>query len=60
MGALLTLGDELGARGYFDRAPILEIVYHLRNGMAHDNRFNIDDRGRKRLQSMPPITALRP
>ena len=49
MGALLTLGDELGAHGYFDRAPILELVYHLRNGMAHSNRFHIDAGGRKAL-----------
>ena len=29
MGALLTLGDELSAHRYFDRAPVLELVYHL-------------------------------
>jgi hypothetical protein len=51
MGALLTLGDELGARTieYFDHAPVLELVYHLRNGIAHGNRFKIDDRGKNRL-----------
>jgi hypothetical protein len=26
-----------------------ELVYHRRNGMAHGNRFNIDDRGKNRL-----------
>jgi hypothetical protein len=48
-GALLMLGDELARHRYFDHAPILELVYHLRNGMAHGNRFNIDDRGKNRL-----------
>jgi hypothetical protein len=49
MGALLTLGDELAAHRYFDRAPVLELVYHLRNGVAHGNRFNITNDGRCRL-----------
>jgi hypothetical protein len=49
MGALLTLGDELTNHGYFDQAPILELVYHLRNGIAHGNRFRIDRRGNERL-----------
>src|SRR4051794_18756454 len=31
-GALLTLGDALGDHRYFDRAPILEMVCHLRYG----------------------------
>jgi hypothetical protein len=52
-GALLMLGDELSSYQYFDHAPILEPVYHLRNGLAHGNRFNIDDRGRKRLEKYP-------
>ena len=50
IGALLMLGDELGRHDYFDHAPILELVYHLRNGVAHGNRFNLTDMGRKRLQ----------
>ncbi|MBN3798491.1 hypothetical protein [Burkholderia sp. Ac-20392] len=52
-GALLMLGDELGAYGYFDQAPILELVYHLRNGLAHGNQFNITDGGKKRLEKHP-------
>jgi hypothetical protein len=40
-GALLTLGDELAAYDYFDRAPELEMVRHLRNAAAHGNRFDI-------------------
>ncbi|WP_148654374.1 hypothetical protein [Paraburkholderia caribensis] len=55
IGALLTLGDELGKsnRKYFDRAPILELVYHIRNGLAHGNRFNITEKGRERLMKYP-------
>jgi hypothetical protein len=49
MGALLALGDELARHRYFDHAPILELIYHLRNGIAHGNQFNIDYRGQKRL-----------
>jgi hypothetical protein len=40
-GALLTLGDELSRHRYFDRAPELELVRHLRNGVAHGNPFEI-------------------
>jgi hypothetical protein len=39
-GAVLTLGDELARNGYFDKAPDLEFVRHLRNGVAHGNRFH--------------------
>jgi hypothetical protein len=53
MGALLALGDELSAHSYFDRAPILELVYHLRNGVAHGNRFNITKSGQERLAQYP-------
>ncbi|MGB7975610.1 MAG: hypothetical protein WCF81_14965 [Roseiarcus sp.] len=53
LGALLTLGDELSAYGYFDRAPVLELVYHLRNGVAHGNRFKITKEGLKRLAGHP-------
>jgi hypothetical protein len=50
-GALLALGDALTAENYFDHAPILEMVYHLRNGIAHGNRFEI--RKVQRLQQYP-------
>ncbi len=53
LGAVLTLGDELKANRYFDRAPLLELVYHLRNGVAHGNHFNITEEGRKRLVKHP-------
>jgi hypothetical protein len=49
MGALMMLGDELDRQGYFDHAPILELVYHLRNGVAHGNKFNITKSGKSRL-----------
>ncbi len=52
-GALLTLGDELSAHRYFDHAPVLELTYHLRNGVAHGNRFNITKDGRVRLARYP-------
>jgi hypothetical protein len=50
-GSLLTVGDALERNGYFDHAPELELVYHLRNGIAHGNRFEI--RNRKRLAKYP-------
>jgi hypothetical protein len=40
-GAVLTLGDALAAEHYFDRGPDLELLRHLRNGIAHGNRFNL-------------------
>lgn len=41
-GALLTLGDALTDQKYFGRkVPELELVRHLRNGIAHGNRFDI-------------------
>jgi hypothetical protein len=41
-GAILRLGDVLAQSCYFDRAPELELLRHLRNGAAHGNRFRID------------------
>jgi hypothetical protein len=46
---VLALDVELSAHDYFDQAPVLELVYHLRNAIAHGNRFNITEAGRKRL-----------
>ncbi len=40
-GALLELGDALAEHNYVDRSPPLEFVRHLRNGIAHGNRFEI-------------------
>lgn len=39
-GALVTVGDALASHRYFDRGPDLELLRHLRNGLAHGNRFN--------------------
>ena len=50
---LLTLGDTLAASGYFDHASELELVRHIRNGIAHDNRYNIESRGAKGLSKRP-------
>jgi len=53
-GAYLTLADALQTRGqYFDHAPELELVYHLRNGLGHGNRFLFDNRARRRLSKYP-------
>ncbi len=41
VSSLILLGDRLAAEGYFDRAPVLEMVRHLRNGIAHGNRFTL-------------------
>lgn len=40
-GAYLIVGDALERNGYFDRAPELELIRHVRNGIAHGNKFNI-------------------
>ena len=42
-GTLLRIGDLLAQNNYFDRAPELELIRHLRNGIAHGNRFRIDN-----------------
>ena len=52
-GSLLALGDALKDHGYFDHAPALELVYHLRNGIAHGNRFNFTASGLERLKQYP-------
>jgi hypothetical protein len=42
-GAYLVVGDALVRHRYFDRAPELELIRHVRNGIGHGNRFRIDD-----------------
>jgi hypothetical protein len=39
IGALLMVGDALGTNKYFGHIPEAEIIRHLRNGVAHGNRF---------------------
>jgi hypothetical protein len=50
-GALLAVGDALMDNDYFDHAPELELIYHLRNCIAHGNQFDIQNR--KRLEKYP-------
>jgi hypothetical protein len=57
MGAPLTLGDELSARAYFDRAPVLELVYHLRNAVAYGNRVQ---RQKERARSVGSVSSSQP
>jgi len=50
-GSLVRLGDALERNDYFNRAPELELVRHLRNGIAHGNRFEI--REPEKLKKFP-------
>lgn len=42
-GALLTIGDTLIEHKYFNdfHSPIFQLIRHLRNGIAHGNKFDI-------------------
>ncbi len=55
VGALLSVGDALSRlqRRYLNHAPILELIYHLRNGIAHGNVFHFDKNGLERLKKTP-------
>jgi hypothetical protein len=55
VGSLLTVGDALSRhpRRYLNRHPVLELIYHLRNGVAHGNVFHFDKRGKERLKKYP-------
>lgn len=52
-GALVTAGDLLTKHQYFDHGPELELLYHLRNGIAHGNMFNLTAIGLRRLARYP-------
>jgi hypothetical protein len=56
LGALIYSGDALEAYAYFDRAPCLELIRHLRNAAAHNNRFRITKEGAKWLEKYPAHT----
>jgi hypothetical protein len=56
VGALLTVGDALTNQSYFDHAPELELLRHLRNGVAHGNVFRITDL--QRLNQFPAHNRL--
>jgi hypothetical protein len=49
-GAFLTLGDRFDQARYLDHLPEYELVYHLRNGIAHGNKFNFKKPGLERLE----------
>lgn len=53
VGAIVTVGDALARHAYFNHQPELELLYHVRNGVAHGNRFNIHGHGLKRLAKFP-------
>jgi hypothetical protein len=42
VGALLTVDDKIKEKGYFGHAPEAEMVRHLRNGVAHGNKFKFN------------------
>jgi len=53
IGSLISLGDALAHDKikYFKKTvPLLEFLYHLRNGVAHGNKFTFNDNGLKRLK----------
>jgi hypothetical protein len=52
----LAIGDALKPHGYFNRAPELELLRHLRNGVAHGNTFRIDNL--KDLEKFPAHNRL--
>jgi hypothetical protein len=56
VGSLLATGDALTRHDYFDHAPELELLYRLRNGVAHGNVFKIQNP--KRLAKFPAYNRL--
>jgi hypothetical protein len=63
VGSLLAIGDALSNSRYFDRAPELELLRHLRNGVAHGNRFHFGSgkslkKSLERLQRHPAHNRL--
>lgn len=58
VGSLLNVGDALAKFKYFDHAPELELLYHLRNGVAHGNRFTFTKSGLDRLKTYPAHNRL--
>jgi len=54
--AIVTAGAELSPFNYFNRAPRLEVIYHLRNAIAHGGRFHFTEDCRQRLSDYPANT----
>lgn len=58
VGSLLTVGDAVSnltpqKRQTLKNVPIFELLYHLRNGVAHGNVFNFTKDGVNRLNTNP-------
>jgi hypothetical protein len=60
VGSLLSVGDALAMLSrhlrpprYLDGNPTLELLYHLRNGIAHGNKFHFFKPGKERLNKYP-------
>jgi hypothetical protein len=56
--ALLTIGDALSRHDYFDHAPELALLYHMRNGVGHGNVFRFSNPGKRRLANHPAHNRL--
>lgn len=54
--AIVTAADALSAHNYFNRPPLLEMIYHLRNGIAHGNKFTFTPKCVARLKDHPANT----
>jgi len=57
----LTIGHALKSASKTNQlfhAPELELIYHVRNGIAHGNRFHFDDKGKQRLADHPAHNRL--
>lgn len=49
-GMLLIMAYEASLAVKYDKTdPLWNFLYHCRNAIAHDGKFNIDERGKKRL-----------
>jgi hypothetical protein len=57
VGSLIAIGDALSDHDYLNHAPLLELIYHLRNGVAHGNTLTFavrqDTPGLRRLKKYP-------
>ena len=54
--AIITAASALSPYNYFNRPPHLEVIYHLRNALAHGNRFRFTKECRERLRDYPATT----
>ncbi|MCR5864664.1 hypothetical protein [Aquincola sp. J276] len=54
-GTLLTVSDALGDHHWFGRTPETQMIRHLRNGIAHKNRFTF--RGGRSSRLVDPDTG---